>query len=272
MRWATRIRWQWKVFIPIVAILVLGISAILLTLTSRQLQEFQWIVIGIFACAILLCVVLLGVLLVLIERPLEELMVTIKRVRGGDLTAHVGFSNRDDDVGRLGKQFNEMVEQLDQNRVEIEELHKGEMARAQHLATLGELAAGLAHEIRNRRRRRHYEPRITSQQFQPRRHRRRSQRSFAHSSHLERSARLFAAAPPRFSPRQPQHHRRTSRRARAPAGPDQTHTGTFRAQRFTSSGRPRSRAHPTGRAQHYSEWHPGNFRRRPSHLGGLAES
>jgi signal transduction histidine kinase len=149
MRWATRIRWQWKVFIPIVAILVLGISAILLTLTSRQLQEFQWIVIGIFACAILLCVVLLGVLLVLIERPLEELMVTIKRVRGGDLTAHVGFSNRDDDVGRLGKQFNEMVEQLDQNRVEIEELHKGEMARAQHLATLGELAAGLAHEIRN---------------------------------------------------------------------------------------------------------------------------
>ena len=149
MRRATRIRWQWKVFIPIIAILVLGIAAILLTLNSRQLRELQWIVIGIFASAILLCVVLLAVLLVLVEHPLEELMLTIERVRRGDLSARVQFSERDDDVGHLGKQFNEMVEQLDENRAEIEELHKGEMARAQHLATLGELAAGLAHEIRN---------------------------------------------------------------------------------------------------------------------------
>ena len=149
LRRATRIRWQWKVFIPIIAILVLGISAILLALTSRQLRELQWIVIGIFAFAIVLCIVLLAILLVLVEHPLEELMLTIERVRRGDLTTRVEFSKRDDDVGRLGKQFNEMVEQLDQNRVEIEELHKGEMARAEHLATLGELAAGLAHEIRN---------------------------------------------------------------------------------------------------------------------------
>src|SRR3974390_222239 len=131
LRRATRIRWQWKVFIPIIAILVLGISAILLALTSRQLRELQWIVIGIFAFAIVLCIVLLAILLVLVEHPLEELMLTIERVRRGDLTTRVEFSKRDDDVGRLGKQFNEMVEQLDQNRAEIEELHKGEMARAQ---------------------------------------------------------------------------------------------------------------------------------------------
>jgi signal transduction histidine kinase len=70
-------------------------------------------------------------------------------VRRGDLTARVDFAKREDDVGQLGQQFNEMIEELDQNRREIAEFHKREMARAEHLATLGELAAGLAHEIRN---------------------------------------------------------------------------------------------------------------------------
>src|ERR1700758_262727 len=149
VRWATGIRWQWKVFIPIIAVLLVSILAIHTTLRSLEIQEVQWILVAAVSFAILLCFVLLFVLLVLIERPLEELMHTISRVRRGDLTARVGFAKREDDVGQLGQQFNEMIEQLDQNRQEIDEFHKREMARAEHLATLGELAAGLAHEIRN---------------------------------------------------------------------------------------------------------------------------
>jgi two-component system NtrC family sensor kinase len=149
VRSATGIRWQWKVFIPIIAVLILGVATIMLVLASLHVREQQWILVTAVAGAILLCFVLLTVLLVLIERPLEELIHTIRRVRGGDLRARVEFARRQDDVGQLGRQFNEMVEQLDQNRQEIEDLHKREMARAEHLATLGELAAGLAHEIRN---------------------------------------------------------------------------------------------------------------------------
>ena len=150
VRWATGIRWQWKVFIPILAITMIvsliGMAAILRTL---EIQNAQWILVTVVAFAILLSFVLLSVLLVLVEQPLQELMNTISRVRTGDLSARVAFAKREDDIGALGRQFNEMVQTLDQNHAEIEELHRREMLRAEHLASLGELAAGLAHEIRN---------------------------------------------------------------------------------------------------------------------------
>ena len=41
------------------------------------------------------------------------------------------------------------MQQLRESREEIERLHRTQMSRAEHLATLGELATGLAHEIRN---------------------------------------------------------------------------------------------------------------------------
>lgn len=149
VRWATGMRWQWKVFVPLLAVLVASLIAVAALLRSLEIREFQWILVAGVGCAILLCFVLLSVLLVLVERPLEELMQTIGRIRHGDLSSRVSFAKRDDDIGRLGRRFNEMVQQLEQNRRELDELHKREMARAEHLATLGELAAGLAHEIRN---------------------------------------------------------------------------------------------------------------------------
>jgi two-component system, NtrC family, sensor kinase len=149
VRWATGIRWQWKVFIPIAAVLTMSVVAIYAVSRSLQMHDVQWILFAVVCSAILLCFTMLSVLLVLIERPLEELLGIIARVRNGDLTARVEFATREDDLGRLGRQFNDMVQELDDNRREIEELHKREVARAEHLATVGELTGGLAHEIRN---------------------------------------------------------------------------------------------------------------------------
>lgn len=149
VRWATGIRWQWKVFIPILGVMLLSLIGMAAMLRTLQIQQAQWILTTVIGFAVLLSFVLLSVLLVLVEQPLQELMDTISRVRSDDLSARVTFAKREDDIGALGRQFNEMVQTLQQNRTEIEELHRREMLRAEHLATLGELAAGLAHEIRN---------------------------------------------------------------------------------------------------------------------------
>lgn len=80
---------------------------------------------------------------------MAELQGKIACVGEGDLDVKVSFSNRDDDIGHLGRNFNHMVRQLRESREKVERLHCTQMSRAEHLAMLGELAIGLAHEIRN---------------------------------------------------------------------------------------------------------------------------
>lgn len=54
-----------------------------------------------------------------------------------------------DEVAQLVDAFNRMAADLDTSRAEIERLHARDLERAQQLATVGELASGVAHEIRN---------------------------------------------------------------------------------------------------------------------------
>ncbi len=99
--------------------------------------------------AFVICIAVLMVLAVQVRRPMMELQEKFSRVQTGDLDVTVGFANRNDEIGDLGRDFNDMVAQLKASREEIDHLHQTQMSRAEHFATLGELAAGLAHEIRN---------------------------------------------------------------------------------------------------------------------------
>jgi len=80
---------------------------------------------------------------------MAELRGKTVRVGEGDLDVTVGFANRNDDIGDLGRSFNHMVQELRERREGVEHLHCAQMSRAECLATVGELASGRAHEIRN---------------------------------------------------------------------------------------------------------------------------
>src|SRR5208337_1052274 len=143
------INWALKAALPIAAVLLNGL--LLFVLVSLSLAEGERHVVITVATggAILICVAVIMVFAVFVRRPMLELQDKIARVRLGDMDARVSFADREDEIGDLGCDFNDMVAQLKASREEIQRLHQTQMSRAEHFATLGELATGLAHEIRN---------------------------------------------------------------------------------------------------------------------------
>jgi len=146
---SVRINWQIKAVLPIGFVLLNGLFLFMLATVSWRDPERHTILYLAGAGAVAICAALLLVLALLIQRPMVELQEKIARVGKGDLNVSVGFAKRNDEIGDLGRNFNRMVAQLRESRDEIQHLHRTQMSRAEHLATLGELATGLAHEIRN---------------------------------------------------------------------------------------------------------------------------
>ncbi|MBI3478523.1 MAG: HAMP domain-containing protein [Acidobacteria bacterium] len=144
-----RVNWQLKTIWPVAVVLLAGMMLFLLsTLSFRDPDRHRVLVIA-GAGAVAICGVVIVVLASTIQRPMIELQEQMEKVGDGDLTATVSFAKNNDEIGDLGRNFNRMVQQLREGREEIEHLHRTQMSRAEHFATLGELATGLAHEIRN---------------------------------------------------------------------------------------------------------------------------
>jgi signal transduction histidine kinase len=85
---------------------------------------------------------------VVVGRRIEDFSHTMSQVEAGDLTARVTGTARDE-LGRLGESFNAMVARLADAQRQLEDRHLWAIRRAEHLASLGKMAAGIAHEINN---------------------------------------------------------------------------------------------------------------------------
>jgi len=105
------------------------------------------------------------VIWLIVRRPVKHLMTGMERVRSGDLGHHLDIRSRDE-LGQLASQFNVMTDELERARAEItewsenleakvqektadlERVHR-QMVRVEKMASLGNLASSVAHELNN---------------------------------------------------------------------------------------------------------------------------
>jgi len=76
-------------------------------------------------------------------RPIKQIVRAAKNVAAGDLTESLPVRGGGE-IGELTRSFNEMVE-----RLRFQKSLEGRLRRAEHLSAVGQLASGIAHEIRN---------------------------------------------------------------------------------------------------------------------------
>lgn len=102
------------------------------------------------AAAALVC--LLAILLWLLGReavsPLQRLVASMRRAEAGELTVRAD-EGRPDELGVAARGFDATLAALRRSQAELEAFYRERMVRADRFAAVGEIATGLAHEIKN---------------------------------------------------------------------------------------------------------------------------
>jgi signal transduction histidine kinase len=127
-------------------------SIAMIRLTARSATwsgSADWQAILFVALGVALVLSFLGALLLEAQvlRPLRELEAGVARVKAGEFAVRIE-GGRASELHRVASGFNEMTEALGQQR-EALQTKAAQLRRNEHLADVGRLAAGVAHEVGN---------------------------------------------------------------------------------------------------------------------------
>lgn len=113
----------------------------------KEIRQTRLMLILIGCGGFLLGLVGAGVLAKRITGPLQKLVDGTVRIAKGDFTQTISAGSRDE-IGDLARSFNEMTKDLLETRRQMEDANR-RLIQAEKLASIGRIAASIAHEIRN---------------------------------------------------------------------------------------------------------------------------
>ena len=130
---------------------VIGILNINYSLNRTKMQMLnasRIFVVSSVAITLFLAFTISFLLVRFVKSPLDNMVETMQKVEQGNFAVRIAYEGKDE-IGRLIESFNSMVDRLDITQKELEQLHFQQLERADRLASIGEMAAGIAHEIKN---------------------------------------------------------------------------------------------------------------------------
>jgi len=127
---------------------ILNVDYSLYRTKMQMLETSRIFIASSVAITFFLSVTISLILFKFVKKPLDNMSAHMSRVENGDLSVRINYSGTDE-IGKLVDSFNSMVDRLDVAKKELEQYHFQQLERADRLASIGEMAAGIAHEIKN---------------------------------------------------------------------------------------------------------------------------
>jgi len=122
-------------------------------LLERKYRDMQtkalWMFLGISMGGILISMVICYILTNTIMRPVDSLLHVSREITDGHLDRHVSLEKAPKEIEALGKAFNTMVDSIRDRDEKLRLRAQEEIMKSERLAMIGQLAAGVAHEINN---------------------------------------------------------------------------------------------------------------------------
>jgi two-component system NtrC family sensor kinase len=127
---------------------ILGLGVLESKFKSME-RKALWIFLGITFAGITVSIIICFVLTNSIMRPVNSLLLATSRLANGDIEQHVQLSNSPEEIAALGEAFNYMVSTVKERDKQLRQQAQEEIMKSERLAMVGQLAAGVAHEINN---------------------------------------------------------------------------------------------------------------------------